>query len=113
MFPGSINPRQMKQMMRRMGIKIDDIDADMVVIYESDRRIIIEEPQVMKTTMQGQEMFQIIGGRIRTEEKDVKMEIEEEDIKMVAQQANVSEKEARKALEETNGDIAAAIMKLK
>ncbi|RLI96031.1 MAG: nascent polypeptide-associated complex protein [Candidatus Altiarchaeales archaeon] len=113
MFPGNINPRQMKQMMRRMGIKIDDIDADMVVIYESDRKIIIEEPQVMKTTMQGQEMFQIIGGRIRTEEKDAKMEIEEEDIKMVAQQTNVSEKEARKALEETNGDIAAAIMKLK
>jgi len=34
-------------------------------------------------------------------------------VNMVSEQAQVSEEEARKALEETNGDIAEAIMKLK
>ncbi|MEA1924942.1 MAG: nascent polypeptide-associated complex protein [Candidatus Altiarchaeota archaeon] len=113
MFPGNMNPRQMKQMMKRMGIKVDDVEAEMVIIHGPDEEIIIEEPQVTKTVMQGQEIYQIMGGRVRKETIEASVDIDEEDVGMVAQQADVSNKEARAALEEAGGDIAAAIMKLK
>jgi len=115
MFPGGINPRQMKQMMKRMGIKTNEISAEMVVIHSGDKKIIIEDPQVVKMTMHGQEIFNITGGTVREEkgEEEVILEISEDDVNMVSEQAQVSEEEARKALEETNGDIAEAIMKLK
>ena len=113
MFPGSINPRQMKQMMKRMGIKTEEINAENVIIKGIDKDIIIENPQVIKTIMQGQEVFQI-SGEVREEERDEEaVEISEEDTEMVAQQANVSREEAKKALEESNGDIAQAIVNLK
>ncbi len=112
MFPRGINPRQMKTMMKRMGIKVDEIDAESVVIHSLDKDIIIENPQVMKTVMQGQVIFQV-SGNVREKEPEAEIGFSEEDIKMVKEQANVSEEEAIKALEESNGDIAGAIMKLK
>lgn len=113
MFPGGINPKQMKQMMKRMGIKTEDIDAQIVIIHGTDKEIIIEDPQVMKTIVQGQEMFQISGGRIKEQDVESAVEINEEDVGVVAEQADVSKEEARKALEESEGDLAAAIIKLK
>ncbi len=108
-----MNPRQMKQMMKRMGIKVDDVEAELVIIHGPSEEIIIEEPQVMKTVMQGQEIYQVMGGRVRREKIEARIDIDEEDVEMVAQQANVSNGEARRALEEAGGDIAAAIMELK
>ena len=113
MFPGNMNPRQMKQMMKRMGIKVDDVEAELVIIHGPDEEIIIEKPQVTKTVMQGQEIYQIMGGRVKRESIEASLDIDEEDVGMVAQQADVSNKEAQAALEEAGGDIAAAIMKLK
>jgi nascent polypeptide-associated complex subunit alpha len=57
--------------------------------------------------MQGQKSYQITGNA-HTESA-----ISEDDVKMVAEQTGASEENARKALEESNGDIAEAIMKLK
>jgi len=103
----------MKQMMRRMGIKTEEIDANAVIIKGTDKDIIIEDPDVMKMTISGQDMYSISGGTVREKESEVEIEINEDDIKMVAEQANVSEEAAKKALEEGGGDIAAAIIKLK
>jgi len=64
MFPGGLNPRQMKQMMKRMGIKTEEIDANTVIIQGSEREIIIEGPEVMKMVVQGQEIFNITGGKM-------------------------------------------------
>ncbi len=108
----NINPRQMKQAMKRMGIQMDEINAESVVIKCADKDIVIENPQVVRTVMQGQVMFQI-SGKIKEQIGEVKVEISEEDVKMVAEQAGVSEDKARTALEESNGDIAGAIMRLK
>lgn len=108
----NINPRQMKQAMKRMGIHMDEINAESVVIKCADKDIIIENPQVVKTVMQGQTMFQI-SGNVKEQTGEVKVEISDEDVKMVAEQANVSEEKAKIALEESMGDIAGAIMKLK
>lgn len=117
MLPGGINPRQMKSMMKKMGIKTEDIDAQVVIIHGEEKEIIIENPQVTKTIMQGQEMFQIVGGVIKEQvvesDGEVAVAIEADDVTMVAEQAGVTEEDARSALEETNGDIAEAIMKLK
>jgi nascent polypeptide-associated complex subunit alpha len=101
-----INPRQMNKMMQRMGMRQEEIDATEVIIKTSDKNLIIKNPQVSKINMMGQETFQITGN---IEEES---QIKEDDIKTVAEQANVSEGEARKALEETDGDLAEAIMKL-
>ena len=116
MFPGGMNPKQMKQMMKRMGMKMDEIDAEVVIIKGVDKEVVIENPQVMKVSMKGgQETFQIVGdvSEKGIEEEEVAVEISEEDVEMVAQQASVSEDDARKALAEANGDLAGAIMKLK
>ncbi|MFQ5888035.1 MAG: nascent polypeptide-associated complex protein [Candidatus Hydrothermarchaeales archaeon] len=105
MFP-KVNPRQMKKMMRQMGMKTEELDAQEVVIKLSDRNIVIENPSVTMVEIQNQKTYQVAG----TER--IAQEIPPEDIKMVAEQANVSEEEAKKALEENGGDLAEAIMSL-
>lgn len=105
---GGMSAKQMEKMMKQMGIKTEQIEAREVVIKGRDKEIVISEPQVTKIKMAGQDTFQIMG-RVSEREKE---KFSEEDVKMVAEQAGVSEEEARKALEE-EGDIAAAIMKLK
>jgi nascent polypeptide-associated complex subunit alpha len=106
MMPG-MDPRQMQQMMKQMGIKSEEISAKSVVIETEDSKLIIDNPQVTKISMQGNDSFQI-SGTIRKEES-----IAEDDVKMVAEQGEVSEEKARQALVEAKGDIAEAIMKLK
>lgn len=111
MMPG-INPRMMRQAMKRMGIQQTEIDAEEVIIKTKESEIVITEPQVSKVNMMGQETFQIVGN-IHERAKSAEAEISRDDIKTVAEQADVSEKEAEKALKEARGDIAAAIIKLK
>jgi nascent polypeptide-associated complex subunit alpha len=110
MFPG-MNPRKMQQMMKKMGIKQVDIPATEVIIKTEDKEIVITEPNVAKVNMMGQETFQITGS-IHEREKETKPEISEDDIKTVAEQAKVSLEKAKEAIEEANGDLAEAIMKL-
>lgn len=109
MFPG-IDSRAMEQAMKKMGIKQQDIPASEVIIKSQGKDIVITNPKVVKVLMMGQESFQITGS---TEEREAAVEISEEDVKTVAEQAGVTEYEARKAIEEANGDLAEAIMKLK
>ncbi|MBU1988844.1 MAG: nascent polypeptide-associated complex protein [Nanoarchaeota archaeon] len=109
MFPGlgGMNPKKMQGMMKQLGIQQEEIPAEKVIIETSDKKIIIENPNVQKIKMQGQESFQITG--------EVKEETQEnftqEDIKLVAEKTGKSEAEARTALKKT-GDIAEAIVKL-
>ncbi len=112
MLPTGVNPKQMKKMMKRMGIKLDEINAEEVIIRCVDRDIVIKNPQVVKTNVSGQEMFQVVGD-VSEEAGEVALDISEDDVKMVAEQAGVSEEKAREVLEETNGDLAEAIMRLK
>jgi len=107
----------MQQMMKRMGIKTEEIDAESVIIHGTEKDIVIENPQVVKTIIKGQESFQI-SGTVKEQEKNVsddeeETSISEEDIKVVIEQAKVSEEEAIAALEKSKGDIAEAIIDLK
>ncbi|MBN1170203.1 nascent polypeptide-associated complex protein [Candidatus Micrarchaeota archaeon] len=105
MIPGGLDPKKMQAMMRQMGIKSEEIPATSVTIETDSEKIIIENPQVTKITMQGQESFQV-SGSVRTEEN------KNEDLKMIMEQTGCTSEEAEAALEKTGGDIAQAILEL-
>ncbi len=111
MFPG-MNPKKMQQMMKQLGIQQVDIPATRVIIETEEKNIVITSPSVQKVNMMGQETFQI-AGEVHEEDHSSAPEISEEDVKTVMEQADVGEEEARQALEESQGDLAEAIVKLK
>lgn len=110
MIPG-MNSRQMQQMMKQMGIQQQDIEASRVEIFCADRKIIIEPAQVAAVNMMGQKTYQVTG-TVHEESLETTVDISDEDVQTVVEQANVSQEQARAAIEEADGDLAAAIMKL-
>jgi nascent polypeptide-associated complex subunit alpha len=111
MIPG-MNPRQMRQAMKRMGIQQEEIDAKEVIIRLEDQEIVISNPNVSRVNMMGQDTYQIIGEE-EIRDLDSTPRISKDDIKTVVEQAGVSEEQARAAIEECKGDLAEAILKLK
>ena len=95
-------------MLKQMGINQQEVDAQRVIIETPEKKIVIENPSVQKITMQGQISFQVSGDV----SEEANEEFSDEDVKLVAEKTNSSEEEARQALEESNGDIAEAIVKL-
>lgn len=112
MLPGGVNPKQMKKMMKKMGIKTEEVPAEQVIINCVDKQIIIDEPSVILTVMQGQQMFQIQGS-VREESAEESVDISQEDVDMVMAQTGAKEDAVIAALEKSKGDIAEAIMGLK
>ena len=110
MFPG-VSPREMQKAMKRLGIKQEEIDAELVIIKTHDKDFVIRNPQVSRVNMMGQETFQVVGS-IEEVEKDAKAEINEEDIDTVIGQTSCTKEEAMEAIEESNGNLAEAILKL-
>ena len=116
---GGMNPRQMNQMMKKMGITTEEVDAVEVIIRTRDSEIYIKDPSVTMMKVQGNTTFQIEGkSTTRPITKDGDASVSEgptipaEDISLVAAQAGVSDDEAKQALIETGGDLAEAIVKL-
>ncbi len=111
MLPGGINPKQMKAMMKKMGMEVAPIEnVSSIVITTPDGRFVFDEAEVVAMTMQGVTTYQISGGEPRFE--PAAPEIPEDDVALVADQAGVTADEARAALETANGDIAGAILAL-
>jgi len=109
-MPGRINPRQMNQMMRRLGIQVKEIENVKKVIIQTDtKEYIFDEAEVTMMDAQGQKTYQITGKPRIVSKEEV---IPKEDIDLVVQQTGKSIDEAKKALKETKGDIAEAILKL-
>jgi nascent polypeptide-associated complex subunit alpha len=108
-----ISPREARRMMQRMGMSMDAVpDVEQVVIKTSSKEITIEEPEVAILELQGQKIFQVTGGKITEKAAERKLAIPEEDVRLVADQTGKSLEEARKALEESEGDLAKAILLL-
>ena len=114
-----MNPREQRRMMQRMGMNMDTVaDVEQVIIRTSSKEITIDQPEVAILEMQGQKIFQVIGGKIaekapeRAAPSASKPAVSEEDVKLVADQTGKSVEEARKALEECEGDLAKAILLL-
>ena len=112
-----MNPREAKRMMQRMGMSMDNVqDVTQVIIKTSSKDIVIEQPEVAILNMQGQKIFQVAGGTITektpAERAASKLAVAKEDVQLVADQTGKSVEEARKALEECEGDLAKAILLL-
>jgi nascent polypeptide-associated complex subunit alpha len=105
MFPG-MNPKAMKQAMKKMGMKQEEIQAIEVIIKTPGKDLIIKSPQVTKIIMMGQESFQISGS---IEEYSP---ISQEDIQTVMNQVGCNSEKAKASLEKANGDLAQAIIDL-
>ncbi len=106
-----MNSREMAKAMQRMGIQQQDIEVNEVIFRCSDKDIIIQNPQVAKVNMMGQESWQVTGKAVEQARSDVP-DIKEEDIKTVMDQANVSHDKALEAIKAAKGDLAQAILDL-
>lgn len=110
MIPG-MNPRQMKQAMKRMGMSQEELNATEVIIRCPDKEIVVSPVSVAKVNMMGQEMFQV-QGEFEERAIDTAPEINEEDIDTIVSQTGVDREIALEALEANNHDMAATIMHL-
>jgi len=131
---GGLNPRKMKQMMEQMGIDIEEIDAEEVVIRTADEELVFSDAEVQLMNAQGQETYQVVGSP-ETRERGAGSEesaggdgdsegapdgaetggegaIPQDDVDLVATRTGSSEADARAALEATDGDLAAAVDRL-
>ncbi len=121
-----MSPKQMARMMKKMGIEQNDLKGvKEVIIRFQDKEWLISNPQVGVIKQAGSESYQVSGNKTErgitagstgdvSEEIPVKeIEIPVEDAALVAGQTGVSLEEATEALRETEGDLAAAILKLK
>jgi len=120
---GGLDSRKMQQMMKQMGIDIDELDAEEVIIRTADEELVFDSPDVQRMDAQGQETYNIVGS---PESRDVGAGddgasddggdgddgIPQEDIDMVVDQTGVGEDEAREALEATGGMPLDAIERL-
>ncbi|MFP3211142.1 MAG: nascent polypeptide-associated complex protein [Thermocladium sp.] len=129
-----INPNELRKMLKRMGIgnlNVEEINAAKVVIYlRNGSTLEIPNPSVAAIKMQGMMIYQI-----QASEKDVKTTqtqaaaapapsiimqrpqtqetpVSEDDVRLIMDQTGATRDEAIKALKESNGDLAEAILKL-
>lgn len=146
-MPGmrGMNPKMLQQMMRQLGITVEEIDdVQRVVIETPTRDIVFTKPSVSAMKAQGQTTYQVQGepqtfpkgsapgvkeGMVHRHPADTGAGVvvspkpgepaaaaaplfSDEDVKMVMQAAGVNREKARKALEESEGEVATAIMRL-
>ncbi|MDO5861642.1 MAG: nascent polypeptide-associated complex protein [Thermoplasmata archaeon] len=111
-----VNDRQMKQAMKKMGIKQTSIDGvTEVVIRTKEKEIVIRNADVICVEMPGSKSYQVSGTE---EERAVgadgvaKPTFPEEDVSLVMSQANCDRDKAIAALEATDGQPAEAIIKI-
>ena len=120
-----VNPREMKRLLKRMGVKadIEEMESVRVIIEHPDgSRSIVEQPIVSVIKFKGTPQVTLsVMGVMRHEEavpsetsteESSGYEPSDEDVKLVVEQTGVPPEEARKALKETGGDIAEAILRL-
>ena len=118
---GGLDPRKMEQMMKQMGIDVEELDATEVVIRTGDgEELVFTDADVTRMDAQGQATYQIVGepeSREASAGDDDEAAIEDadipaDDVEIVAMRTGASEDDARSALEATDGDLAAAVERL-
>lgn len=119
---GGLNPRKMQQMMEQMGIEVEELDAEQVVIrLAGGDDLVFGDPDVTKMEARGQSTYQIVGEPETREGGESTEDVEgggdaggipEDDVELVMQRAGVDEGTAREALEAADGDLAAAISRV-
>ena len=113
-----LSPRELRRLQSRMmgnlGLDIEEMGvAERVVIKLADKEIILKGPSVIAMKVEKERIYQIVGGEVVEEEVPPAYEPSQEDIILVAAQTGVGDEDAKKALIETGGDLAKAILLLK
>lgn len=125
-----MSPKQMARMMKKMGIEQKDLEGvKEVIIRFADKEWVISNPQVTAIKQSGAETYQVGGAKteraisgaasppsdsdVQEEVLAPEIEIPMEDAALVAGQTGVDIETAKQALKETEGDLAAAILKLR
>ncbi|RJT06132.1 nascent polypeptide-associated complex protein [Halococcus sp. IIIV-5B] len=127
---GGMNPRKLQQMMKQMGIDIEEIDAEEIVIRTPDEELVFTDAEVQRMDAQGQATYTITGepesraagDTVEATPLDDGSEsadtggdaggIPDADVEIVAQRTGATEETAREALEAEDGDLAAAVSRL-
>lgn len=115
-----MSPKKMKGMLKNMGIDIEELEnVSEVVIRMPDKEIVIENASVAIMDAHGVKSFQISGdSRERSVSGAAEVEPEPElvildsDVELVVAQTGAKAEDAKTALLEAKGDLAAAIMSL-
>ena len=122
---GGLDPRKMEQMMKQMGIDMDELDAREVIIRLEETELVFENPEVTRMDARGEQTYQVMGdpkeretgaggagADADTETADESAAFDDQDVEIVVQRTGVSEDAAREALAENDGDLAAAVADL-
>jgi len=118
MMPGGrMNPKQMKAMMKRMGIDQEEMPGvEEVIIKTKTKELVFKDAVVTAVSVQGQKTYQVVGipeeRERRREEGEEEGGVPEDDIKLVMSQTGCTAADAKKALQETDGAPAEAILKI-
>ena len=108
MFGSKKTPEEkVQEMMKRFNINIEKIPANEVMIKTKDKRIIIANPEVMKTKLMGRDIYQITG------EINEAPALSEEDVALVMKKTGKDRETVVQKLEELNNDLVRAIIELK
>ena len=113
MFPGGkIDPRMMKQAMRKMGIEEKELaGVQEVIIRFSDKEIVVSPAAVSQISAMGNVSWQV-QGKATERALDTKPSISDDDVRVVMEQTGADAEAARSAIDAAGGDLAAAILEL-
>lgn len=103
-----MDPKKMEKLMKQLGMKVEQLPADEVIIKCCGYQIKITNPEVAVMKVMGRNVYQITG-----EEKREAIEPSEEDIRLVIEKTGKDRKTVVEKLKELNNDLARAIMELK
>lgn len=127
MLPGGArNQRQMELMMRRLGMKTEELPGvEEVIVRTKSSEHVFRSPEVTILTVQGIRTYQVVGTpEVRGLSPAAAREgappsapaapsgPPEEDIRLVMEQANVAREEAIEALVQSGGAPAEAILRI-
>jgi nascent polypeptide-associated complex subunit alpha len=131
MMPGGrgMNPRQMQMMMKRLGMSTEPIEGvDEVIVRTATEEHVFKKPEVTILTVQGVRTYQVVGQpTIRPRTAGASTESApptatappapppgppEEDITLVIEQGQCDRPTAIRALQESDGEPAEAILRL-
>lgn len=115
-----MSPKKMKGMLKNMGINIDELEnVSEVIIRLADKEIVVTNPSVAIMDAHGQRSYQISGDSSERslsaegpEPTQAPVEIPDSDVDLVCSQTGANAADAKAALQEAKGDLAAAILKL-
>ncbi|MGB9709387.1 MAG: nascent polypeptide-associated complex protein [Infirmifilum sp.] len=114
-----LSPREQRRLLERMGLSLKDIEGvEEVQIKLRDKIITIKNPVVQVLEVKGSgKIYQISGveeeSPLTAAPSSQQPEVSEEDIDLIVAQTGATREEAKKALIESGGDIAKAILSLR